>query len=415
MLEPAGICLRVLRSGRRSGFAYAMSRLAEEAGNALQGLAALRPGGRLPCGPHLPGKDILILAGIQWRFRLQRPQQLAQALVRAGCRVFYIAPRVVASARVGWRLQSALSMQPARLCLYSAGYGDLPALWESEALADGAAQSLQCLLARLRGGGRSAAVIVQHPLWAKVAARLDGVAIIYDCLDDFADFDDAFSGVPEAERMLTQLCTGLVGTSGPLCRRWKDLDKARACIRNGCDYASFAAAAAQPAASKGKIIGYHGAIAEWFDADLVRALALALPQHTLLLAGGDTAGAGTRLRDLPNVRLTGEVSYARLAELVASFDVGLVPFKIRSLTLGTNPVKVYEYLAAGKPVVATPLPEMEQFGTLVRVGAGEAFIRAVQSALLSPPEPGLLQAFAAGQTWDARAGEYLTFIDRICR
>lgn len=415
MREPAGICLRVLRSGRRSGFAYAMGRLAEEAGNALHGLAALRAGGRLPCAPPLPGKDILILAGIQWRFRFQRPQQLAQALARAGCRVFYIAPGVAASARAGWRLQSAPATQPARLCLFSAGYGNLSALWEHETLAEGAARSLRCLLARLRAGGRDAAVIVQHPLWAKVAARLDGAAIIYDCLDDFADFDDAFSGVPEAERMLTRLCAGLVGTSAPLCARWKDSDKARACIRNGCDYGRFAAAAARPAASAGKIIGYHGAIAEWFDADLIRALALALPRHTLLLAGGDTVGVGAKLRDLPNVRLTGEVPYARLAGLVASFDVGLVPFKIRSLTLGTNPVKVYEYLAAGKPVVATPLPEMEQFGALVRVGAGEAFIRSVQSVLLSPPAPALLQAFAARQTWDARAGEFLAFIDRICR
>lgn len=415
MSEPVGKLRRALRCGLRSGFAYAAARLAEEAANALHGLAATQTGGRFPKSLFARGKEIVILAGIQWRFRFQRPQQLAQALVRAGCRVFYIAPGVAASARSGWRLQPGSWPQPLRVCLYSAGYGELRALWEREKLAEGAARSLRCLLARMRDGGRHAVVIVQHPLWARIAAQADAAVIIYDCLDDFADFDDAPPGVREAEQMLTGLCSGLVGTSGPLCRRWQTLGKDFACIRNGCEYDRFAAAAAaaRPTARAGKIIGYHGALAEWFDADLVRDVALAFPQHRLLLAGGDSAGVGARLRDLPNVRLTGEVPYARLAELVASFDVGLVPFKIRALTNGTNPVKVYEYLAAGKPVVAAPLPEMAHFGELVRVAAGENFIRAVESVLHSPPDSGLLQAFAARQTWDVRAREFLEFIDRI--
>lgn len=84
MSEPVGKLRRALRCGLRSGFAYAAARLAEETANALHGLAATQTGGRFPKSLFARGKEIVILAGIQWRFRFQRPQQLAQALVRAG-------------------------------------------------------------------------------------------------------------------------------------------------------------------------------------------------------------------------------------------------------------------------------------------------------------------------------------------
>ncbi|MCQ3825395.1 glycosyltransferase, partial [Streptococcus agalactiae] len=79
----------------------------------------------------------------------------------------------------------------------------------------------------------------------------------------------------------------------------------------------------------------------------------------------------------------GEVPYATLPYYLHGFDVCIVPFHITALTLATNPVKVYEYLSAGKPVVSVDLPEMQQFGTLVQVGHdGTAFIAAITRALL---------------------------------
>jgi glycosyltransferase involved in cell wall biosynthesis len=88
------------------------------------------------------------------------------------------------------------------------------------------------------------------------------------------------------------------------------------------------------------------------------------------------------LSSCANVRLTGEKPYAELPQWLAGFDVCLIPFRITELTLATNPVKAYEYLSAGKPVVSVGLPELQQFGDLVyRAQDSDDFIAQVSRAL----------------------------------
>ena len=97
---------------------------------------------------------------------------------------------------------------------------------------------------------------------------------------------------------------------------------------------------------------------------------------------------------------------AELPHYLHGFDVCLLPFKVIPLTLATNPVKVYEYLGAGKPIVTVDLPEMAQFEGLVYAAAGkDAFLAAVSSVLSQPESDSLVQqrkAFAQGQTWQHR-------------
>jgi GT2 family glycosyltransferase len=101
------------------------------------------------------------------------------------------------------------------------------------------------------------------------------------------------------------------------------------------------------------------------------------------------------------------VPYRELPHYLHGFDVCLLPFKVIPLTLATNPVKAYEYLGAGKPIVTVDLPEMAQFGSMVYAAADkEAFLAAVSSVLSQPEPDSLIQlrkAFAEGQTWQHRA------------
>ena len=182
----------------------------------------------------------------------------------------------------------------------------------------------------------------------------------------------------------------------------------RALIRNAGEYAHFASPPAEifrdPEGRR--VIGYYGAIAEWFDQDLIAATAERFPECLVLLVGADTANAQRRLGGYPNVAFVPEVPYSRLPYYLYGFDVCLLPFKIIPLTLATNPVKVYEYLSAGKPVVAVDLPEMSQFGDLVRVAADpETFLDAVASVVGRADAVEHVeqrQAFARGQTWEHR-------------
>jgi GT2 family glycosyltransferase len=252
--------------------------------------------------------------------------------------------------------------------------------------------------------------IVQHPFWSAIAAAVPGAAMLYDCMDHHAGFSDNAPELVQAEIRLIEHADVVVVTSEWLERELEQHNPHRVLIRNACDYAHFEKAPARLFADpRGRrIIGYYGAIAEWFDVDLVRAVARACPDALVLLVGADTAGVASRLADEPNVQFTGEVPYTKLPEYLHAFDVALLPFRVLPLTLATNPVKVYEYLSAGKPVVAVDLPELRQFGELVRCATdADAFVAQVREALREDDAPLRAQRrrFASDQTWSHRAGE----------
>jgi GT2 family glycosyltransferase len=159
-----------------------------------------------------------------------------------------------------------------------------------------------------------------------------------------------------------------------------------------------------------RIIGYYGAIAEWFDLDHGSDAVAKQTPRVLCFVGRCRlcqCQGKTRLNLRPNVTfVTGEVPYCKLPYYLYGFDVCLLPFKIVPLTLATNPVKVYEYLSAGKPIVSVSLPEIVQFDGLVYVAADQTqFLDAVDKVLAQPESKELIQRrqdFAKRQTWKHR-------------
>ncbi len=139
-------------------------------------------------------------------------------------------------------------------------------------------------------------------------------------------------------------------------------------------------------------------------------MAVQRPDWTISLVGplsyGLDANDLARLRALPNVRFAGAVPPEQVPAVMAGCDVGLIPYKLNEQTRHVNPLKVYEYLACGKPVVGTPLPELRQFEPLVRLaGDVDGFIAAVEAALAEGDDPQAVAArlaVAAANTWDAR-------------
>ena len=154
-------------------------------------------------------------------------------------------------------------------------------------------------------------------------------------------------------------------------------------------------------------VGFYGAIAEWFDADLVADLAELRPDWKFELIGSTFTGDVSRLEKLPNVALLGEKPYAELPRLVAGWDCFIIPFKRIPLTEATNPVKAYEMLATGKPVVAVDLPElrpMARDGLLSLADDAARFAQAIERGLgrgRRPPTrapPGVRRAKTPGAT-----------------
>jgi GT2 family glycosyltransferase/glycosyltransferase involved in cell wall biosynthesis len=374
-----------------------------------------------PFDPPAPGaRDYLFFGVIDWHFRHQRPQQLALALARGGRRVFYVSVNFIDAGEPGFSVERLDPQLPLyQIFLRVRGPLSVYAMQADAAQLAQLRASLRALW--LHGGIGSAVSVIQHPFWHPVAGFFPTARTVYDCMDHHAGFGNTADGHAGLERQLFALSDLTVVTSAALEEQARPLARRVELIRNAGEYEHFNAAIALRAASDAvagaprlrPVIGYYGAIAEWFDLELIDRLASAFPDCDFQLIGDDTAHARRALRERANVLLPGEKPYAELPRWLAAFDVCLIPFRVNALTLATNPVKVYEYLSAGKPVVGTDLPELRSLGELVyRADTHEAFVDAVRLALAERADPQAdalrerRMAFAREQTWQHRAAAF---------
>lgn len=351
--------------------------------------------------------DILVFPIIDWHFRIQRPQHLARGLARLGHRVFYFTTRPRSGeSEPGWELIESpadgvylcqLQHDGPALSIYSDGI--------HQAARDGLLASLALLMHDC--GVTSALSIVDLPTWRPVVERLPGVPVVYDCMDHHGGFSTHTPELDREEALLLAAADQVVTTSDWLSQRISD-KASHVVIRNGADVAAFAQAAADrrrdPSARP--VVGYVGTIAEWFDLPLVVAAARACPQWDFVLVGATHGCDLLPAQGLENVRFLGERPYEEVPGLVASFDVCIIPFRLTELIQATNPVKVYEYLSAGKPVVATALPELQALAQWVHVAADEqAFLACLAQAMSERQDEEKArqrQQWAAGQDWQHR-------------
>lgn len=341
-------------------------------------------------GDVVKGRDIFVFSVIDWDFRFQRPQHLARSLAKYGKRVFFFCNHFIDSAKPGYKLEvldPSLELYQVKLHVKGA-----PAIYFAPPT-DEAMAMIQDGIARLMMdfAAVSSVSLVQHAYWYPLVALLPNTMKVYDCMDHHEGFGNVPEKLIEIEKSM--LCDSdlVVVTSGWLEEYAHEHNSNVAVIRNAAEYAHFSEPPAEHYVDPHgrKIIGYYGAIAEWFDLDLVRTVAKANPQALVLLIGNDTINGAKMLKDLPNVEFTGEVPYGRLPYYLYAFDLCMLPFKIMPLTLATNPVKVYEYLAAGKPVISVDLPEISQFGELVQCARTNGEFVQMVSDCISEPENSL--------------------------
>ncbi len=366
------------------------------------------------------GPIILCLPVIDWETRFQRPQQLLMQFARADRTVLYaratfagfgrpdlgirrLAPNVYEMALPGDRT----------LALYRDLLAEPTLTWSRRALQafleSNHLEHLVCL--------------VHHPFWMPLALWLRetfGAKLVYDCLDDLAAFEVAHPDVAQRDAALASASDIVLATSHPLLDRLKKVNPHCVLLPNAADFDHFSTLPSRdlsPVASLPRpVIGYYGAISEWFDAEAVRLAALERPAWSFVLVGDCWGAHLDRLRRLPNVHLLGEKPYSALPSCLSGFDVCTIPFLITPLTSSTNPVKLYEYFSTGKPVVASALPELESLGDLVSLYRDPVeFARCIESALAndSADKQHRRREYARSNTWSQRYREMSAAIDAL--
>ena len=363
---------------------------------------------RDPATPGLP--DIVCFSIVEWEFLFQRPQQLLSRLADLGHRVYYVSqffepdPGAPEVHRLRARVY-VLRLRGSSGRLFSEELAPIDAGAVFESLAS----------LREREGIASAVSVVHQPFWwplVERARRAFGWTVLYDCMDDHGGFQTNARPVEGAERGILESADTVVVSSRALESRLGAAGRPVELLRNGCDFEYFSAIA--PRSREGRpTVGYYGCIADWFDADLVADVAERRLDWDFLLIGPTYLADLTRLPALPNVSFPGMVPYGQLLDRIEPIDVFLLPFRRSPLTEAANPVKAYEIMATGRPLVSVPLPELETFGDLVRRGNGPVeFERRIEEALREN-EPGIADRrrdFARRNSWDARAARFAELV-----
>jgi polysaccharide pyruvyl transferase CsaB len=262
--------------------------------------------------------------------------------------------------------------------------------------------------------------------YAQVDAYPRDARIVYDWIDDLSVFPyDRALLDSNHERALAEATV-----VASVARRLHTQALARRpdaiLLPNGVEYERFASDPPPPPpgdrdleavrATGRPIAGYYGALAEWFDYDLLDAVARRRPDWSFLLIGPmyDKSLQGRPMLKRGNVRWIGPRDYHLLPGYLALFDVATIPFQINDITTATSPLKLYEYFAGGKPVVTTPMPECQAYPEVSIARDAEEFSAALDRARERGKDPGFrerLRALARANSWEARVDSVLAALD----
>jgi teichuronic acid biosynthesis glycosyltransferase TuaH len=268
-----------------------------------------------------------------------------------------------------------------------------------------------------------------------MAGRMGECAVLYDITDDWAlaPFNqNQKTLIEEQDRRLCRAADLVVVCSQALQKSRQGFSKRILLLPNGVDVAHYTDAnspqstlnaraslsVATPADSKAPVFGYTGTLHEdRVDAALTVALARAFPAGRIELVGPDNLDTNSRalLAEQPNIQLRGPVPYARIAEVMRAFDVCIVPHRESAFTESLNPIKLWEYLACGKPIVSTNVAGFRDYPQFVHLASGaEAFITACRTALREDTSLGQARrAEAAQHSWDARIEDLLQAMEPL--
>lgn len=248
-----------------------------------------------------------------------------------------------------------------------------------------------------------------------LAGRLGESKLVYYCYDEISAAGWIKRHGTRHEAAFLARTDLTIVSSAQLLRDKSPLARRCTLVKNGVSLALFQAAQQRPADMPPPgtpIVGYLGSIDERLDYDLLCELASARADCLFVFVGREVLPeAVARLRALPNVVLLGPRPPEQLADYVAAFDVSLIPFVKNKLTAGIYPLKINEYLAMGKPVVATRFGDMSDFEQVVRVVDDAAAFAAAVAAALEEKEDATAGAarrrFAEGNSWAGRAVDFM--------
>ena len=369
--------------------------------------------------PHSDGNCLVCLWACSWRGLRQRHQQIMARLARSMPVLYVESPRDLwSSLRSVFRGQMQLR-QMFRSCEVESGVHVFSPVvpFSLRRYPRLNRAHLWLLAARIRALTRRLGFVrpvlwVSYPLAEPLVGELGEKFACYDCCDELTDLPPKMARIilDGEERLLRKVRMVFV-TSEPLLQSLGARHSSVHLVPNAADVAHFAKARTEslpcPAdlvALKKPLIGFIGSVQHWVDVALVADGARRRPDWNWIVIGGIHKDISC-FEGLPNVHLLGTKRYEELPTYLRQLDVCLVPFEMKPIVHAADPIKVYEYLAAGKPVVSTAIPRLRVFGDVVRIATGlEEFVAQIERALADNSDEAARRRMSVARehSWESR-------------
>ena len=257
------------------------------------------------------------------------------------------------------------------------------------------------------------------PSSSAVAGSLGESRLVYYCVDEYSEFSGTDrAAIHERECALMQKSDVVIVSSSRLYESKRRYNANTFLITHGVDVSHFRKACLKETAipvdcPRGRpVIGFFGLIEDWVDLRVIKHLAVARPDWAFPVIGEIRTDVSS-LRSMSNIVFLGRKEYQSLPGYCKGFDVAILPFVINELTLAANPLKLREYLAAGLPVVATPIPEVKRLGNLVHLATTpEEYLERIEELLARGERGPRLEASHCmdGESWDSKVEELSAYV-----
>jgi GT2 family glycosyltransferase len=330
---------------------------------------------------------VVFLPTIQWNVPLfQRPHQLAQAFARQGCVAFFCEPDDAMTFPRGFTsVSDRLYVANVPMDVFAA----LPS-----------------------------PVVLTLVYNQSYLSSFKDARVVYEYIDEL----EVFPGEIEDLRCIHEKSLAqadiVVATADRLYQQVRAQRQDALLCPNGVDYEFIRATIESnngppedlnDLVAQGRpIIGYYGALAKWFDYDLLRKAARKRPNYQFVLIGPSYDGSleRSRVEGVENVHWLGPRKYLDIPNYLKYFDVATIPFQLNEITHSTSPLKLFEYMSGRKPIVTTPMRESEKYPVVLLARDELEFVQRLDQALELVNDPGYLRALdqlAQENTWDLRA------------
>lgn len=384
-----------------------------------------------------PRHDIICISSIDWDFIWQGHQEIMSRLAVEGHRVLYVEntgvrqPRVSDLGRIRdrirnwWRSTKGFRQERTNLFVYSPIVLPLPysrvARWINR---KSMVRNLTRWMRATKVGRPIVWTFLPTPLVLDLIKQLEPAATIYHCVDEFSSSSPQARRIVATEQQLFATADLVFVTSEKLRARASQHSRSVHLFPSGVNIEAFSkpAPAETPEGIRDlpkPIAGYVGGLHQWVDQDLLEAAAASSPNTSFVLIGPEQVDV-SKLRRHTNIHLLGQRPHSALSGYIQSFDVALVPYRIAEYTENVYPAKMNEYLAMGKPVIATDLAEVRRFnhehGDVVRIARDAEALASAITELAPPAAPDTIErrkAVARSNSWHRRIGEMLALLDDV--